>query len=81
MSHNWIAYCAVCSKRELKRNLDRLKVCAGSYGLPITLAYVHRECLPAVAEFLDVEIPEYDVPHYRTRYSGISQTSPAEEEE
>lgn len=67
MSHNWIAYCAVCGKRELKKDLDRLKVCAGSYGQPITFAYIHRDCLPAVSDFLEAEVPDYTVHHYRTR--------------
>lgn len=64
--HNWIAYCAVCGKRELKRDLDRLKVCEGSNGQPITMAYIHRDCMPALADFLEVEIPEY-----RRRYEKL----------
>lgn len=70
MSHNWFAVCGVCGKRELKRNLDRLKYCEGSYGPPITFAYVHRECLPAVAEFLDVDVPEY-VARYRIQDKSL----------
>ncbi len=57
--HNWMAYCSVCGKLDRKLNLDRLKVSAGACGQPITLAYVHRDCLPAVADFLEVEIPTY----------------------
>lgn len=66
--HNWFACCAICGKRALKRDLDRLKVCAGRYGSPITLAYIHRECLPALADFLEVEIPEY-----ASRYEKLLQ--------
>lgn len=82
--HNWFAYCGVCGKKELKRDLDRLKVCAGSYGQPITLAYVHRECLPAVAELLEVDVPEY-VHRYRTEnaeiFAGFKPFASAYEEE
>ena len=66
--HNWIAYCAVCGKRELKRDLDRLKVCEGDNGQPITMAYIHRDCMPALADFLEVEIPEY-THRYRKLYA------------
>jgi hypothetical protein len=67
--HYWYAYCAVCGRKDHKRDLDRLKVCEGPYGQPITFAYVHPDCLPAVAEFLDVDVPDYrkkSVLWYRT---------------
>ena len=65
--HNWIAYCAICGKRELKRDLDRLMVRTASGNIsPFILAYIHRDCMPALADFLEVEIPDYTVLHHRT---------------
>lgn len=59
MAHNWFAYCAICGQRELKRDLDRLRISAGAYGQSYILAYIHRECVPALADFLEAEVPEY----------------------
>ena len=65
--HNWIAYCAVCGQRAMKRDLDRLMVRTASGNIsPVILAYIHRDCMPALADFLEVEIPEYAVLHHRT---------------
>ena len=65
--HNWIAYCAVCGQRAMKRDLDRLMVRTASGNIsPAILAYIHRDCMPALADFLEVEIPDYTVLHHRT---------------
>ena len=53
--HNWIAYCAVCGQRAMKRDLDRLMVRTASGNIsPVILAYIHRDCMPALADFLEV---------------------------
>ena len=65
--HNWIAYCAVCGQRAMKRDLDRLMLRTASGNIsPVILAYIHRDCMPALADFLEVEVPEYTVLHHRT---------------
>lgn len=65
--HNWIAFCAICGKREMKRDLDRLMLRTASGNIfPTILAYIHRDCVPALADFLEVEIPDYTVLHHRT---------------
>ena len=72
--HNWIAYCAVCGQRAMKRDLDRLMVRTASGNIsPVILAYIHRDCMPALADFLEVEVPEYTVLHHRTARRQLAQ--------
>ena len=72
--HNWIAYCAVCGQRAMKRDLDRLMLRTASGNIsPVILAYIHRDCIPALADFLEVEIPDYAVLHHRTARRKLAQ--------
>ena len=50
------------TERDCRFSLDQIR------REPITLAYIHRDCMPALADFLEVEIPEY-THRYRKLYA------------
>lgn len=62
-------YCVLCGGGFAKRDIDRVLVKNGRYGTPKTIAYVCRECLPKVADFLGVELPDIDSVEYRGPYN------------
>lgn len=53
-------YCVLCGSGFAKRDIDRIYISNGRYGPHKILAYVCRECVPKVADFLGVELPDID---------------------
>lgn len=61
----FLGECALCHDKAPKRSLDRVMLKSGSYGSPKILAYICRDCLPRLAEFLEADVPDIDSTNHR----------------
>ncbi len=58
-------YCCRCGDLLLKSRMAKLSIQSGSCGSPKKLAYLCRDCVADIGDYLGVSVPDYDLTVHR----------------